>query len=74
MVGFFSRFSVNRNIHQRTQSALLSIFLYPSFTPTLSRCFASAAHGIEVAVEFKPLEHPIEPLDNDRLRWDPPPT
>lgn len=24
------------------------------------------AHGIEVAVEFKPVEHPIEPLDNDR--------
>ena len=25
----------------------------------------STAHGIEVAVEFKPVEHPIEPLDND---------
>lgn len=25
-----------------------------------------AAHGIEVAIEFKPLEHPPEPLDNDR--------
>ncbi|KAK6947352.1 hypothetical protein RJ641_000825 [Dillenia turbinata] len=27
---------------------------------------AAAAHGIEVAVEFKPVEHPSEPLDNDR--------
>ncbi|XVF11128.1 hypothetical protein REPUB_Repub07fG0242200 [Reevesia pubescens] len=26
----------------------------------------ATAHGIEVAVEFKPVEHPIEPLDNDR--------
>lgn len=27
---------------------------------------ASVSHGIEVAVEFKPVEHPVEPLDNDR--------
>lgn len=26
----------------------------------------AAPHGIEVAVEFKPVEHPIEPLDNDQ--------
>lgn len=26
----------------------------------------AVCHGIEVAVEFKPVEHPIEPLDNDR--------
>ncbi|KAF3449637.1 hypothetical protein FNV43_RR10368 [Rhamnella rubrinervis] len=26
----------------------------------------AASHGIEVAVEFKPVEHPNEPLDNDR--------
>lgn len=26
----------------------------------------AAAHGIEVAVEFKPVEHPTEPYDNDR--------
>ncbi|BBH02791.1 hypothetical protein Prudu_013471 [Prunus dulcis] len=26
----------------------------------------TASHGIEVAVEFKPVEHPIEPLNNDR--------
>ncbi|KAK6934920.1 hypothetical protein RJ641_035075 [Dillenia turbinata] len=27
---------------------------------------AAAAHGIEIAVEFKPVEHPSEPQDNDR--------
>ncbi|KAJ0051790.1 hypothetical protein Pint_03529 [Pistacia integerrima] len=26
----------------------------------------TATHGIEVAVEFKPVEHPIEPMDNDQ--------
>lgn len=26
----------------------------------------TTSHGIEVAVEFKPVEHPVEPLDNDR--------
>lgn len=26
----------------------------------------ATSHGIEVAVEFKPVEHPIEPLDSDR--------
>ncbi|CAA3033062.1 Hypothetical predicted protein, partial [Olea europaea subsp. europaea] len=27
---------------------------------------AAATHGIEVAMEFKPVEHPTEPLDNDQ--------
>ncbi|KAF2305445.1 hypothetical protein GH714_005354 [Hevea brasiliensis] len=26
----------------------------------------SAPHGIEVAVEFKPVEHPTEPFDSDQ--------
>lgn len=26
----------------------------------------AASHGIEVAVEFKPVEHPSEPLDTDK--------
>lgn len=26
----------------------------------------AAAHGIEVVVEFKPVEHPVEPMDNDQ--------
>ncbi|WZY92321.1 hypothetical protein YC2023_064650 [Brassica napus] len=27
---------------------------------------ADSTHGIEVNTEFEPLEHPIEPLDNDQ--------
>ena len=27
---------------------------------------SAATHGIEVAIEFKPPEHPTEPLDNDQ--------
>ncbi|CAI9091724.1 OLC1v1026824C1 [Oldenlandia corymbosa var. corymbosa] len=33
---------------------------------TLAGATSATAHGIEVEVEFKPVEHPIEPLDNDR--------
>ncbi|GAB2284436.1 hypothetical protein Dimus_018889 [Dionaea muscipula] len=27
---------------------------------------SAVTHGIEVAIEFKPVEHPTEPLDNDQ--------
>ena len=27
---------------------------------------SALVHGINVAVEFKPVEHPIEPLDSDK--------
>lgn len=33
---------------------------------TLSTATSATTHGIEIAVEFKPVEHPIEPLDNDQ--------
>ena len=69
MVGIFSRFSIGRNVHRRTQSALDEREVMPP-NPEAVAAVASAAtatsHGIEVAVEFKPVEHPIEPLDNDR--------
>lgn len=32
----------------------------------VSSAATATSHGIEVAVEFKPVEHPVEPLDNDR--------
>lgn len=42
----------------------------PANSEAAASVAASAAtatsHGIEVAVEFKPVEHPVEPLDNDR--------
>lgn len=31
---------------------------------TSAAATAAASHGIEIAVQFKPVEHPIEPLDN----------
>ncbi|KAF8379009.1 hypothetical protein HHK36_028436 [Tetracentron sinense] len=33
---------------------------------TVVAAAAAAAHGIEVAIEFKPVEHPTEPLNNDQ--------
>ncbi|KAK7309668.1 hypothetical protein RJT34_06583 [Clitoria ternatea] len=70
MVGIFSRFSVGRNIHRRTQSALDEREVIAPNSEAAAAAVASVAtatsHGIEVAVEFKPVEHPIEPLDNDR--------
>ncbi|KAG7569269.1 hypothetical protein ISN45_Aa04g020060 [Arabidopsis thaliana x Arabidopsis arenosa] len=68
MVGIFSRFSVVRGGHRRTQSAIdgrevlsPSSDLAPSANTT-----TAATHGIEVATEFKPVDHPMEPLDNDQ--------
>ncbi|OWM64684.1 uncharacterized protein LOC116192738 [Punica granatum] len=68
MVGLFSRFSVSRAGHRRAQSALEGREVLPSNSEIAGSATATTAisHGIEVAVEFKPVEHPIEPLDNDR--------
>ena len=38
----------------------------PPSSETSATVSGNASHGIEVAVEFKPVEHPNEPLDNDR--------
>ncbi|KAK9275142.1 hypothetical protein L1049_022401 [Liquidambar formosana] len=69
MVGIFSRFSVSRTSHRRTQSALDEREVLPSnpeATGAATTVATPAAHGIEIAVEFKPVEHPTEPPDNDR--------
>ncbi|KAI4314535.1 hypothetical protein L6164_027433 [Bauhinia variegata] len=68
MVGIFSRFSVGRNVHRRTQSALDEREVLPPNSEAAAAASVSTTttHGIEVAVEFKPVEHPTEPLDNDR--------
>ncbi|CAK7356042.1 unnamed protein product [Dovyalis caffra] len=67
MVGIFSRFSVGRGGHRRTQSALDEREVLPPNVDVAAAAAvtAAASHGIEVSVEFKPVEHPIEPLDND---------
>ncbi|KAF2601264.1 hypothetical protein F2Q70_00028406 [Brassica cretica] len=62
MVGIFSKFSVGRSCHRRTQSAIDMREALPSSTTEL----VGSTHGIEVATEFKPVEHPIEPLDIDQ--------
>ncbi|KAJ8432925.1 hypothetical protein Cgig2_023055 [Carnegiea gigantea] len=67
MVGIFSKFSTSKIGHRRTQSALDESEVLPqnSEVPEANLGTFGAAHGIEVAVEFKPIEHPTEPLDND---------
>ncbi|KAF5734322.1 ATP-dependent RNA helicase Dbp73D isoform 1 [Tripterygium wilfordii] len=68
MVGLFSRFSVGRVGHRRTQSALDEREVLPPHADVIAANTATTAtsHGIRVAIEFKPVEHPIEPFDNDR--------
>jgi hypothetical protein len=68
MVGLFSRFSVSRNGHRRTQSALDQREVLPANTEetAVDAHATSVIHGIEVAVEFKPVERPAEPLDFDQ--------
>ncbi|XP_076950899.1 uncharacterized protein LOC143624028 [Bidens hawaiensis] len=72
MVGLFSRFSVSRNNgHRRSQSALDEREVVPTdavpIEPTsVTGVMSSAHHGIEIAVEFKPVDHPTEPVDIDQ--------
>lgn len=71
MVGIFSRFS-SRSGHRRAQTALDGREVLPPASETTSGAVAAAAsasavpHGIEIATEFKPVERPSEPLDNDQ--------
>ncbi|KAK1314395.1 hypothetical protein QJS10_CPA06g00425 [Acorus calamus] len=71
MVGLFSRFSsTGRSGHRRSRSAIeVSQTAIPNANaPNLAAAEAAAVdspHGIEVAAEFKPVEHPNEPLDCD---------
>ncbi|GAB4857902.1 hypothetical protein Ancab_015807 [Ancistrocladus abbreviatus] len=69
MVGIFSKFSVSRTGHRRNQSALEERVVLPPNSEVRDAASVSAsavAHGLEVALEFKPVEHPTEPLDNDK--------
>ncbi|KAK1308977.1 hypothetical protein QJS10_CPA09g01566 [Acorus calamus] len=68
MVGLFSRFSASgRTGHRRSQSALqLSQDAIGSAAAAAPAEAADALpHGSDVAAEFKPVEHPIEPPDCD---------
>ncbi|KAG9454418.1 hypothetical protein H6P81_007322 [Aristolochia fimbriata] len=68
MVSLFSRFSGSRAAHRRSQSAMdeREAGTVPSNTVAEGSSRIIATHGIEVTVEFKPVEHPLEPLDNDQ--------
>ncbi|XP_039134111.1 uncharacterized protein LOC120271497 [Dioscorea cayenensis subsp. rotundata] len=67
MVGIFSRFSGSvRSGHRRTQSAVDMTETLPSNVEVGSSAPADVAHGIEAAVEFKPVEHPTEPVNRDQ--------
>ncbi|PIN20136.1 hypothetical protein CDL12_07176 [Handroanthus impetiginosus] len=70
MVGIFSKLSA-RGSHRRTQSALDERDVLPpdsevTTTTTATTPASATPHGIELAIEFKPVEHPTEPLDNDQ--------
>uniref|UniRef100_A0A1D1Y358 Histone acetyltransferase mst1 n=1 Tax=Anthurium amnicola TaxID=1678845 RepID=A0A1D1Y358_9ARAE len=68
MVGIFSRFSSGRSGHRRTQSAIdLREPSQPTTEVVVPTTAASVnSHGIEISAEFKPVEHPTEPLDHDQ--------
>ncbi|KAH7687259.1 hypothetical protein IHE45_04G156700 [Dioscorea alata] len=77
MVGFFSRLG-SRKGHRRAQSAIETSDTSPLprnaevVEGSVVDCAAAAAdavavavHGIEICLEFKPVEHPMEPLEQD---------
>ncbi|CAI9289255.1 unnamed protein product [Lactuca saligna] len=71
MVSLFSRFSVSRNGHRRSQTTLDEREVLPPDTEvaessTVVGATATTNHGIEVVIEFKPVDHPTEPLDHDQ--------
>ncbi|XP_077244786.1 cystic fibrosis transmembrane conductance regulator [Tasmannia lanceolata] len=66
MVGLFSRFSSSRAGHRRSQSVLDGREVLPPNAEVAGSTAAAAAHGIEVAIAFKPVEHPVEPPENDQ--------
>ncbi|GMH09169.1 hypothetical protein Nepgr_011009 [Nepenthes gracilis] len=62
-------YQVSRSGHRRAQSAIDDQVVLPPNQGTrgaAGNAASAVTHGIEVAVEFKPVEHPTEPLDNDK--------
>ncbi|KAG9444340.1 hypothetical protein H6P81_015680 [Aristolochia fimbriata] len=68
MVSLFSRFSGSRTGHRRSQSAIDARTEAPATTGIGGSVSAAtvANYGLELAVEFKPVEHPVEPFNNDQ--------
>uniref|UniRef100_A0ACD5Z2M1 Uncharacterized protein n=1 Tax=Avena sativa TaxID=4498 RepID=A0ACD5Z2M1_AVESA len=69
MVGIFSRFSAG-GTHRRAKSSVEVVeTLAPNMDTGESDPAAAAGdspHGIEVGIEFKPVEHPVEPVNLDQ--------
>ncbi|KAF7053550.1 hypothetical protein CFC21_061446 [Triticum aestivum] len=69
MVGIFSRFSSGAG-HRRAKSAVEVVeTLAPNMETGESDPAADpgdSPHGIEVGIEFKPVEHPVEPVNLDQ--------
>ncbi|WOK92727.1 hypothetical protein Cni_G01418 [Canna indica] len=64
MVGIFSRISGGWG-HRRAQSAIDVRTTSPPSMEEVSSAHV-VSHGFEEAVEFKPVEHPTEPLVHDQ--------
>ncbi|KAJ8486350.1 hypothetical protein OPV22_018835 [Ensete ventricosum] len=65
MVGIFSRISVGWG-HRRAQSAIDVANPLPPNMEEGSCAPTAGSHGFEDAIEFKPVEHPSEPLVRDQ--------
>ncbi|XP_073025249.1 uncharacterized protein [Primulina eburnea] len=71
IVGMFSRFYARRGGHRRTQSAVderevLPPSLEATNAATIATDVSVVTRSTEIAFEFKPVAHPMEPLDLDR--------
>ncbi|CAL9781177.1 unnamed protein product [Musa acuminata subsp. burmannicoides] len=66
MVGIFALFSAGRISHRRTKSAadVTQVFLAPNME--VGGSSTGTDHEADVNDEFKPIEHPTEPLDHDQ--------
>ncbi|KAJ8509798.1 hypothetical protein OPV22_000232 [Ensete ventricosum] len=66
MVGIFALFSAGRASHRRTKSAadVRQVLLAPNMDAGGSS--TGTDHEADVNDEFKPIEHPTEPLDHDQ--------
>ncbi|KAF3790728.1 hypothetical protein EJ110_NYTH03143 [Nymphaea thermarum] len=63
MVGIFARFSSVRGSHRRARSSLDDREVQNS--EMLNPTAVVPRHGFEASADFKPVEHPNEPPDND---------
>ncbi|KAJ4746405.1 cystic fibrosis transmembrane conductance regulator [Rhynchospora pubera] len=68
MVGLFARLSGGRAAHRRTKSAVeVRETVIPNSEAADSVPTTEApSHGIGLALEFKPVEHPVEPVNHDQ--------